>query len=130
KAPETGVPFQEILATQNVGAADGESTTKEPEEAKKYSIHSFGAHFCEVAFEPDIARLRVTRWLTVIDAGRILNTKTGRNQILGGVVMGIGMALFEEAIYDHRTGQPINNNFADYLVAVNADVPEMDCIFL
>ena len=130
KAPNTGVPFQELLAMQKLVAIDGESKA-EPEPAlKKYSIHSFGAHFCEVAFDPEIARLRVTRCLSVIDGGRIMNTKTGRNQILGAVVMGIGMGMFEEAVYDPRTGHPINNNFADYLVAVNADVPELDCIFL
>jgi xanthine dehydrogenase YagR molybdenum-binding subunit len=58
------------------------------------------------------------------------NAKTARNQILGAVVMGIGMGMLEETIYDPRTGHPINNNFADYMVAVNADVPELDCIFL
>jgi len=61
------------------------------------------------------------------------NAKTARNQILAAVVMGIGMGMLEETIYDPRTGHPINNNFADYadyMVAVNADVPELDCIFL
>jgi len=65
-----------------------------------------------------------------MDAGRIINQKTARNQVLGGVVMGIGMALFEETIYDQRNGKPLNNNFADYIVSTNADIPEMDCIFI
>jgi xanthine dehydrogenase YagR molybdenum-binding subunit len=60
----------------------------------------------------------------------MINAKTARNQMLGGVVMGIGMGLFEATIYDARNGHPINNNFADYIVPVNADIPEMDCIFL
>lgn len=70
------------------------------------------------------------RSLTVIDAGRIINKKAGRNQILGAVVMGIGMGMFEETIYDPRNAKPINNNFADYLVATNADIPELECIFV
>jgi xanthine dehydrogenase YagR molybdenum-binding subunit len=93
-------------------------------------MHSFGAHFCEIAYDPGIARLRVNRWLTVIDGGTMINHKAARNQILGAVVMGIGMAIFEETIYDSHNAKPINNNFADYIVPVNADVPELDCIFL
>src|SRR5438445_11860551 len=64
------------------------------------------------------------------DAGRILNPLAGRNQIEGAVVMGIGMALFEHTSYDPQTGAPINSNLADYIVAVNADVPPMDVHFL
>jgi xanthine dehydrogenase YagR molybdenum-binding subunit len=130
KSPESGVPFQEILAFEDMASADGESRTGPDPELQKYSIHSFGAHFCQVAFDPEIVRLRVTRWLTVIDGGRMINAKTARNQILGSIVMGIGMGMLEETVYDSRTAQPINNNFADYLVAVNADVPDLECIFL
>ena len=68
--------------------------------------------------------------MTVIDAGRILNPLAGRNQIEGAVVMGIGMALFEETNYDQRNGAPINSNLADYVVATNADVPKLDVHFL
>ena len=60
----------------------------------------------------------------------MINLKTARNQILGSIVMGIGMAIFEETIYDPRNGKPVNNNYADYLVPVITDAPEMDCIFL
>lgn len=60
----------------------------------------------------------------------MLNLKTARNQIQGSVTMGIGMGLLEETIYDTRNGHPINNNFADYMVSVNADVPDIDVIFL
>ena len=70
------------------------------------------------------------RVVTVIDAGRIVNPRTTRNQIEGAVVMGVGMALFEEAHYDPRTGAPINSNLADYIVATNADTPHMDVAFL
>jgi len=130
KSPDTGVPFQDILALRNLVGLDGHAKTDADPNVKKFSTHSFGAHFCEISFDPGIARLRITRWLTVIDGGRMMNAKTARNQILGGVVMGIGMGLFEATIYDTRNGHPINNNFADYIVPVNADIPEMDCIFL
>jgi xanthine dehydrogenase YagR molybdenum-binding subunit len=130
KSPDTGVPFQDILALRNLVGLDGHAKTDADPDMKKFSTHSFGAHFCEISFDPGIARLRVTRWLTVMDGGRMINAKTARNQMLGGVVMGIGMALFEATIYDTRNGHPINNNFADYIVPVNADIPEMDCIFL
>jgi xanthine dehydrogenase YagR molybdenum-binding subunit len=124
------VPFADILKLRRFSGLDGQARTEAPPEAKQYSMHSFGAHFCEVAWDPGIARLRVSRWLSVIDGGRMINLKTSRNQILGAVVMGIGMALFEETIYDPRNGKPVNNNFADYIVSVNADAPEMECIFL
>ncbi|MFZ1032243.1 MAG: molybdopterin cofactor-binding domain-containing protein, partial [Candidatus Acidiferrales bacterium] len=130
KPSESGVPFQEILAMQQFAGLDGQAKTDADPASRKFSIHSFGAHFCEISVDPGIARLRVRRWLTVMDAGRMINEKTARNQILGGVVMGIGMGLFEATLYDPRDGHPINNNFADYIVAVNADIPEMDCIFL
>ena len=127
---ESGTPFPEILKLRKLSGLDGQVRTEAPPEAKEFSMHSFGAHFCEVAFDPEIARLRITRWLSVIDGGRMINRKTSRNQILGAVVMGIGMALFEETIYDPRNGKPVNNNFADYLVPVNTDIPELDCMFL
>ena len=72
----------------------------------------------------------MSRVVTVIDAGRILNPKPARNQIEGAVVMGVGMALFEATRYDAQSGVPINNNLADYIVATNADAPNIDVTFL
>ena len=74
--------------------------------------------------------MRVSRVVSVIDAGRIINPLAGRNQIEGSVVMGIGMALLEETLYDPQNGAPINSNLADYMMAVNADVPPIDVHFL
>jgi xanthine dehydrogenase YagR molybdenum-binding subunit len=98
--------------------------------ARDYSTHSFGAQFAEVEWDPGIARLRVSRVVSVIDGGRIVNLKTASNQIAGAVVMGIGMALMEQTIYDPRNGHPVNDNFADYIVATNADAPPIDVHFL
>ena len=98
-------------------------------EKPKFSTHSFGCHFVEVTWQPEIARLRVSRVVTVIDAGRMINPLAGRNQIEGAVVMGIGMALFEETTYDPQNGAPINSSLADYIMAVNADVAVDRCAF-
>ncbi|MFZ0662552.1 MAG: xanthine dehydrogenase family protein molybdopterin-binding subunit [Acidobacteriaceae bacterium] len=130
EAVESGLPFEQLLKMRRIAALDGEGKTGGAPEARQYSMHSFGAQFVEVGWDPGIARLRVRRTLTVMDAGRIISGKAGRNQILGAVVMGIGMALLEETIYDPRNGKPVNNNYADYMVATNADVPEQEVIFL
>ena len=108
--------------------ASREATFGDPK--PKFSTHSFGCHFVEVTWQPEIARLRVSRVVTVIDAGRIINPLAGRNQIEGAVVMGIGMALFEHTTYDPQNGAPINSSLADYIVAVNADAPPIDVHFL
>ena len=131
--PSSGVPFQEILRKAQLAAATGEgksgglgSDTK----ARDYSTHSFGAQFVEVEWDPGIARLRVSRVVSVIDGGRIINKKTATNQIAGAVVMGVGMGLMEHTHYDPRNGHPINDNFADYLVPTSADSPDIDVHFL
>jgi xanthine dehydrogenase YagR molybdenum-binding subunit len=125
----SGVPFQEILRKAQLAAATGEgksgglgSDTK----ARDYSTHSFGAQFVEVEWDPGIARLRVSRVVSVIDGGRIINKQTATNQVAGAVVMGVGMGLMEVTHYDPRNGHPINDNFADYLVPTSADSPLID----
>jgi xanthine dehydrogenase YagR molybdenum-binding subunit len=130
--PAKGVPFVDLLQRANVrfvtgsGKSEGTFDEKKP----KFSTHSFGCHFVEVTWQPEIVRLRVNRVVTVIDAGRIINPLAGGNQIEGAVVMGIGMALLEHTSYDPQNGAPINSNLADYIVAVNADVPQLDVHFL
>ena len=130
--PGGGVPFADVLKRANVrlvtGSGKSEATFGEPK--PKFSSHSFGCHFVEVTWQPEIARLRVNRVVTVIDAGRIINPLAGRNQIEGAVVMGIGMALLEHTTYDPQNGAPINSNLADYVMAVNADVPKLDVHFV
>jgi xanthine dehydrogenase YagR molybdenum-binding subunit len=119
------------LARLNGLSAEGKTVpTWEDPKAKDKSLHSYGAQFVEVEYEPEIARLRVSRVVTVIDAGRIINPKAAANQIEGAVVMGVGMGILEETIHDPRTGQPINGSLADYLVATCADAPEIDVTFL
>jgi xanthine dehydrogenase YagR molybdenum-binding subunit len=130
--PADGVPFADLLRRADLrfvtGGGKSEATFGNPK--PKFSTHSFGCHFVEVTWQPEIARLRVNRVVTVIDAGRIINPLAGRNQIEGAVVMGIGMALLEDTTYDPQNGAPINSNLADYVMAVNADVPKLDVHFL
>src|SRR6266540_779703 len=130
--PGSGVPFADILRRANLrlvtGSGRSESTFGNPK--PKFSTHSFGCHFVEVTWQPEIARLRVSRVVSVIDAGLIFNPLAGRNQIEGAVVMGIGMALFEHTHYDPQSGAPINSNLADYVMAVNADAPLIEVQFL
>jgi xanthine dehydrogenase YagR molybdenum-binding subunit len=93
------------------------------------SAHSFGAHFAEVRIDPRTRQIRVSRVVAVIDGGRIMNSLTARSQIQGGIVWGIGMALLERTEWDSRTGTPVTRNLADYLVPVNADVPDITVEF-
>ncbi len=130
--PAKGVPFDDLLRRANLrlvsGSGRSEATFGNPK--PKFSTHSWGCHFVEVTWQPELARLRVSRVVTVMDAGRIINPLAGRNQIVGAVVMGIGMALLEHTSYDPQNGAPINSNLADYVVAVNADAPPIDVHFL
>ncbi|HEY1580871.1 MAG TPA: xanthine dehydrogenase family protein molybdopterin-binding subunit [Terracidiphilus sp.] len=125
--------FADILRLARLDGLSAEGKTVptwEDPQAKDKSLHSYGAQFVEVEWEPEIARLRVSRVVTVLDAGRIINPKAAANQIAGAVVMGIGMGMLEDTIHDQRTGQPINSNLADYIVATCADTPDIDVTFL
>jgi CO/xanthine dehydrogenase Mo-binding subunit len=89
----------------------------------------FGAKFAEVEVDPDLGLVRVTRVVAAVDGGRVINPKTAASQIIGGTTGGIGMALLEHTLSDPGTGRIANATFGDYLVAVNADVPDIDVIF-
>jgi xanthine dehydrogenase YagR molybdenum-binding subunit len=91
---------------------------------------SYGAHFCEVHVNTVTGETRVKRWLSTFAAGRILNAKTARSQCLGGITFGIGAALTEELIHDKRTGKAVNHDLAEYHVPVQADIPDIDVVFL
>ncbi|MCB1297372.1 MAG: xanthine dehydrogenase family protein molybdopterin-binding subunit [Microthrixaceae bacterium] len=89
-----------------------------------------GAHFCEVRVDVDTGEVRVTRWLGVFDVGRVINPKLASSQLRGGIIMGLGAALFEEALVDPRTGRVMNAGMADYHVPVHADLPHIDIDYL
>jgi xanthine dehydrogenase YagR molybdenum-binding subunit len=133
KSFKAGIPFEEVVKLARLSGITGEGKTVatfDDPKTKDLSLHSYGAQFIEVEWEPDIARLRVSRVVTVIDAGKMINQKAATNQIMGAVVMGVGMGLLEQTIYDQRSGQPINGSMADYLMATCADSPQIDVTFL
>ena len=95
-----------------------------------HSAFSYAVHFVKVMVHPVTGVIKVGRAVTAVDAGKIINEKTAESQIIGAVVGGISMSLMEEGIIDHRYGRWVNNNFADYHVAVNADVPHIEVLFV
>jgi xanthine dehydrogenase YagR molybdenum-binding subunit len=97
---------------------------------KERSLHSFGAQFAEVRVDPDTCEVRVSRFVGAFAAGKILNAKTGRSQLMGGIVWGIGMALLERTERDRATGRVITRDLADYHVPVNLDVPPIDVVIV
>jgi xanthine dehydrogenase YagR molybdenum-binding subunit len=105
-----------------------EITTKPGDDPRAHNTHS--AVFAEVKVDEQLGVIRVTRVVSAVAAGRILNTKTASSQILGGVVWGIGMALHEETLIDHRTGRIVNANIAEYLVPANADIQDIKVILI
>ena len=98
--------------------------------SKRYAQQTFGAHFAEVGVDAWTGEVRVRRMLAVCAAGRILNPKAARSQVIGGLVMGIGAALMEEMAVDTRRGFFVNHDLAGYEVPVHADVPHLDAVFI
>jgi len=94
------------------------------------AMYSFGVHFCEVRVDTELGTIRVSKWVSVIAGGRILNPKTARSQIMGGSIMGIGAALMEATSRDEKTARYTNASLADYHIPVNADIPEMTVEFI
>jgi xanthine dehydrogenase YagR molybdenum-binding subunit len=97
---------------------------------KKFQQSTFGAHFVEVGVDSSTAEIRVRRMLAVCSAGRILNPKSARSQVIGAMTMGVGAALMEELVVDKRFGFFVNHDLAGYEVPVHADIPHQDVIFL
>ncbi|RYG70509.1 xanthine dehydrogenase family protein molybdopterin-binding subunit, partial [bacterium] len=89
------------------------------------SYYSFGAQFTKVRVDMELGQIRLEKMLGVYGAGRILNAKTARSQMLGGMIWGIGMALHEETLYDPNTGRVVSRNLADYHIPSCADAPEI-----
>lgn len=96
----------------------------------RYAFQSFGAQFAEVRVDEDLGTVRVSRFTSVHDIGRIFNQKTASSQVHSGVIYGIGMALMEETVYDSRYGRPVVRTLGDYHVPVNLDVPDIDVHFI
>jgi len=118
------------------GMAEAESKTNnavqqdQQTDRKPYAFHSFGAQFVKVLVDPLLGTVKVDKAVAVMDIGTVLNLKTAENQIMGGMIFGIGMALMEQTAYDPNDGRVVTKDLAQYLVPVNADMPEFDIQFI
>jgi len=119
-----------IAAGEGAHGLSAEGHVTPGEDHKKYSQFAYGAHFAEVGVDATTGEVRLRRMLGVFAAGRILNAKTARSQLIGGMIWGVGAALEEEAIVDPRFGAFITQDLANYHVPVHADLPEIDAILL
>ncbi|MBR7672450.1 xanthine dehydrogenase family protein molybdopterin-binding subunit, partial [Streptomyces daliensis] len=122
--------FREQHGTEPAEGARARAGMPENPEREGYAVHSFGAHFAEVRVHADTGEVRVPRMLGVFSAGRIVNPVLARSQFLGGMVMGLSMALHEASVVDHAFGHVVNHDFAGYHIASNADVGDLDAIWL
>ena len=128
--PSKGETFAALLTRAKLPSVEVKSGSKPGEEKRQFSMHSFGAQFAEVRVDPDTGEVRVSRWVGAFAVGNRLNAKTVRSQLQGGIVFGIGMALHEKTTVDDRDARIVNPNLAEYHVPVNADVPDIDVLFV
>ncbi|UPJ49189.1 xanthine dehydrogenase family protein molybdopterin-binding subunit [Bradyrhizobium sp. 200] len=127
RAGNRSVPLAQAAAD---GGLSAEDEIEYGDLAKKYQQSTFGAHFVEVGVDAATAEIRVRRMLAVCAAGRILNPKTARSQVIGAMTMGVGAALMEELVVDKRAGFFVNHDLAGYEVPVHADIPHQEMFFL
>ena len=128
--PARAIDLTDLVTTEGGPIEVEETGSPKMLEAAKKARNTHQAVFVEVKVDEQLGQIRVTRVVTAVAAGRIINPKTARSQILGGVVMGIGMALHEETMMDHRLGRFMNHNLAEYHVPAHADIADIDVIFV
>ncbi|WP_110707025.1 xanthine dehydrogenase family protein molybdopterin-binding subunit [Salinicola sp. CR57] len=121
--------YRQILASAGRSELCVEANAAESQELGNWSMHSFGTIFCEAGVSAVTGEVRVRRLLGSFDCGRILNAKTAASQFRGGMIMGLGMALMEETLFDARSGRVMNPSLADYHVPVQMDVPEIEVMW-
>jgi xanthine dehydrogenase YagR molybdenum-binding subunit len=122
--------YAALLKRQRLTELSAEAVAEAGAEKALYAMHSFGAQFAEVRVDPDTGEVRVSRWVGAYGVGRVLNAKTARSQLMGGIVFGLGMALMERTVMDGRTARFMTQDLADYHLPVNADVPTPDITFV
>ncbi|MDY6946400.1 MAG: xanthine dehydrogenase family protein molybdopterin-binding subunit [Pseudomonadota bacterium] len=122
--------LQAVLSRLAPAGVEGKGEHQGAEDPPKYSSHAFGAQFAEVGVDIDSGEIRVRRLLGVFGSGRILNPKTARSQLIGGMIMGVGAGLSEESVVDRRDGSFVNHDLAEYHVPVNADIAQIEAICL
>jgi xanthine dehydrogenase YagR molybdenum-binding subunit len=129
--PSRSVSLMDVVAQAKDGTVEHEgSESPGLIDSYRYARFTHSAVFAEVKIDDELGIVRVTRLVNAVAAGRILNPLTARSQIIGGVAWGMSMALHEEALIDHRHGRIMNHTLAEHHVPVNADVPQIDVIFV
>ena len=127
----SNVTYGELLARNGLSSLVGEGNYAPVEEANgPKAIFSFSAVFAEVRVDAELGLVRLNRFVGAYDAGRIINPKTARSQAIGGIIWGVGQAMLEQSETDPASGQFINRNYSGYLVPTNADIPELDVLFV
>jgi xanthine dehydrogenase YagR molybdenum-binding subunit len=122
--------YTSILARAERDELTIEAIAPPPYEEQQWSMHSFGANFCEVRVNAVTGEIRVSRFLGSYDCGRILNPKNAASQFRGGIIMGLGLALMEETHFDERNGRIMNPSLVDYHVPVHMDIPDIDVVWI
>ena len=130
-AKNVNITYVELLARNGMRelAADGNYDPVDEASGPK-AVFSFAAVFAEVRVDPELGLVRLNRFVGAYDAGRIVNPKTARSQAIGGIIWGVGQALLEQSETDPATGRYLSRNYSGYLVPTNADVPELEVLFL
>jgi xanthine dehydrogenase YagR molybdenum-binding subunit len=126
--PSGRMAVADLMSRQQQPYVEATAAGGQNQEKKRFSLHAFGAQFAEVRVDADLGEIRVSRLVGAFDCGRILNAKTARSQLIGGMTYGVGMALLEETHTDAESGRIVNANIAEYLVPVNADIPTIETI--
>jgi xanthine dehydrogenase YagR molybdenum-binding subunit len=127
---EASVALAELAQKSGETPLQAQVTAKPDEKRQAYATATHSAVFVEVLVDEDLGTVKVNRVVSAIAAGRVVNPKTARSQILGGVVWGVGMALHEETLTDHTLGRHMNHNLAEYHVPVSADIGDIEVIFV
>ncbi|MDQ0957053.1 xanthine dehydrogenase YagR molybdenum-binding subunit [Streptomyces sp. B4I13] len=127
--PTRGETYRQLLARNNRTHLEARGSYT-PEAESRFSMYGYAAMFAEVAVDARLGMVRVRRMLGVYDAGRIISPKLAESQAIGGMVGGVGAALLEHTVTDHRDGRIVNADLADYLVPVNADIPDLKAVYL
>ncbi len=122
--------YVNVLQQHNLQKLEATTASKGGADMQKYAMYSWSVHFVRVKVHPATGVVKIDKAACVADCGRIVSPKTARSQVIGGAIGGIGMALMEEVVIDHRYGRLVNNNFADYHIPVNADIPQIDALFV
>ena len=128
--PARGETYQDILRRHGRGHLEVTNGYRPGDEVDKYSTWAYGAVFAEVSVDEELGLVRIRRMFSAYEAGKIISPKMAHSQAIGGMVGGIGMALLESTSVDHRDGRVTGASLADYLVPVNADVPQLDAVLV